>query len=173
MGSATQSVVIIGQIGAPYGVKGWMHVRSFTEPATNLENFSDWQISLQDAEKGRIVHVEKFKIHNDHYIAKLVDVEDRDAAASFTNWQIAVKRDLLPTLNSGEYYWADLLGFTVYNQDGTNYGEVTDFLATGANDVLIVRQQGKEHLIPYVVGTYILEVCLEKKEMQVAWDEEL
>jgi 16S rRNA processing protein RimM len=137
-----------------------------------LQNFSDWQIYLKDEAKSKLVQVEQFKTHNDHYVAKLVNIEDRDAAASFTNWHIAIKRELLPELSVGEYYLADLLGMAVYNKDGSNLGEVVDFLSTGANEVLIVRKENKEHLIPCVFGRYVLGVCLDKREMQVAWDEE-
>jgi 16S rRNA processing protein RimM len=163
--------VVIGQIGAPYGVKGWMHVRSFLTSYSNLEGFSNWKVCLKSEEESKLIQVEKFKAHNDHYVAKLMNIEDRTTAASFTNWQIAIERDVLPELATGEYYCADLLGMAVYNKDGSNLGTVVDILATGANDVLIVRNDSKENLIPYVMGTYILKVCLDRGEMQVAWDE--
>jgi 16S rRNA processing protein RimM len=172
MSATSAESVVVGQICAPYGVKGWMHVRSFTMPETNLENFSTWQIYLKDVTKSKSVKVEQFKIHNDHFVAKLMDIENRDTAATFTNWNIAIKRELLPELAVGEYYLTDLLGMVVYNKDGNILGKVTDFLSTGANDILIIRDGDKEYLIPCVFGIYILEVCLNKKEIKVAWDTE-
>lgn len=166
------SSVVIGQICAPYGVKGWVHVRSFTDPASNLENFSSWQLYFKDKKHSKLVQVEQFKVHNDHFVAKLVDIEDRDMAASITNWQITTSRDSLPQLAGGEYYLADLLGLTVSNTVGdVTLGIVTDFLETGAHEILVVKGE-KEHLIPCVFGEHILNVCLEKKEIQVAWDAE-
>ena len=65
----------------------------------------------------------------------------------------------------------------VYNTEGITLGIVTDFLETGANDVLIIESEEgekgkKEHLIPCVFGEHVLNVCLEKKEIEVVWDAE-
>lgn len=167
-----EGLVIIGKIGAPYGVKGWLHVRSFTEPASNIGEFATWRLYLSDQTKCQVMQVEQLKMHNNHYVAKLIGITEREVAATFTNCQIAVNRQELPELKTGEYYWSDLLGMTVYNKDGSKLGKIVDFLATGANDVLVVQEGNIEHLIPYVYGIYVLTVDVIKKEVQVAWNEE-
>ena len=47
----TRDVVIVGRIGAAYGVRGWVHVSSFTEPPENLLSYSPWLINQGAAEK--------------------------------------------------------------------------------------------------------------------------
>ena len=165
------ATVVIGQIGAPYGVKGWVHVRSFTAPQNNIEKFSPWRLSADNNQAAKVVELEQLKAHNKHFVAKLANIADRDAAAAFTNCCIIVDRTALPALAQDEYYLADLMGVTVYNTAGNHLGEVTDFLETGANGVVVVSGK-KEHLIPYVLGEFILSVNLDKKEMQVEWDAE-
>lgn len=164
-------LVVIGQICAPHGVKGWVHVRSFTAPPNNLAKFPCWQLYFKDKKHNKLIKVEQFKAHGNHFVAKLADIDDRDMAALFTNWEIMIEREALPELDTGEYYLADLLGMKVYNTDGITLGTVTNFLETGANDVLIVEGE-KEHLIPCVIGEHVLKVCLDKKEIEVVWDAE-
>ena len=167
-----QETVIIGQIGAPYGVKGWLHLRSFMVPESNINNFHCWELYHKERNLNKQIQVEKIKAHNDRFVVKLVGVDDRDQAAFFTNWQVAINRELLPQLDNEEYYLADLIGMTVYNKQGDNLGKIADFMETGANDVLIVRGE-KEYLIPYVLVEHILNVCLEKKEILADWDMDL
>ena len=169
--SNSKAAVVIGQICAPYGVKGWVHVRSFTEPQSNLENFAAWQLAIPGKDANRIVQVEQFKTHSNHFVAKLADIADRDAAAAITNCHITVAREALPALDADEYYLADLVGLQVRNTEGIVLGTVTDFLETGAHDVLIVTGE-KEYLIPCVVGEHLLQVCFETNEIEVAWDTE-
>ena len=80
----------------------------------------------------------------------------------------------MPDLD-GEFYWADIIGLTVYNHDNVVLGKVVDFFSAGigANDVLVVSDEVKDHLIPYVPEMYILNVDLAAGQMQVRWDLEL
>ena len=41
---SVQHPVIVGAIGAPFGVHGWVRVKSFTAPATNLLDYRPWYI---------------------------------------------------------------------------------------------------------------------------------
>lgn len=161
----------MGKIGAPYGVRGWVKIHSFTEPLTNLFTYP---LLLQaPKQEWRSVAIEEYRAHGDGFVAKLVDINDRDAAALITNLQLAVERENLPALEpeKGQYYFADLLGLTVYNQEQIELGQVVDFFATGANDVMVVRGK-KEYLIPFVLDTYIVAIDLQTKRMQVEWDSE-
>lgn len=167
--------VIVGKIGAPYGVRGWVKVYSYTEPKENLFSYP---LLLETGRHGwRPLAIEHFKAHGDAFVVKLHEIEDRDQAALITNGNLAVYREDLPELDpeadKGSYYWADLIGLKVYNQNGIELGETVDFFATGANDVLVVQGETGEHLIPYVPEQYILNVDLAAKQMKVLWDLEI
>ena len=55
------------------------------------------------------------------------------------------------------------------NTQGETLGVVSELLATGAaNDVLVVRRDKTERLIPFV-GAYVLEVDLPGKTIRVDW----
>lgn len=160
----------MGKIGAPYGVRGWVKIHSFTDPLDNLFTYPLLLESRKD--NWRSVQIEQFKAHGDGYVAKLAAVEDRDQAALITNAQLAVQRDVLPDLEEDQHYWADLMGLTVVNQDNITLGTIVDVFATGANDVIVVQDEKREHLIPYVPDMYVVAIDIDQKTMRVNWDAE-
>ena len=78
-------------------------------------------------------------------------------------------RDQFPALAADEYYWTDLLGLSVRLEDGRVLGTIANMLATGANDVMVVRGE-RERLIPFVPGHYVKRVDLEARTVIVDWD---
>lgn len=161
----------MGRIVAPYGVYGWLKVLPDTEALDGLFDYDTWWIGKQD--NWREVAVEQAKIHNDVLVVKLAGVDDRDQAFACKGLQVAVPRDALPVPEENEYYWSDLIGLAVKNQQEVDFGYVTDVFETGANDVLVVKT-GKEdgnieRLIPFI-DQVVLTVDIAAKTMLVDWD---
>lgn len=76
-------------------------------------------------------------------------------------------RDKAVKLEENENFIADLIGMTVYEEDGSCLGTLTDVLQTGANDVYVVElNDGREVLIP-AIRQCILEVDVEAATMKV------
>jgi 16S rRNA processing protein RimM len=146
--------VILGRIDGLFGVRGWIKVYSYTEPREAVLNYKDWLLA-RDGDWQR-VELADGKRQGKAVIARLEGIEDRDAAAELIGSEIGVDRDALPEPEEGHYYWADLEG-------------LTDVMATGANDVLVVDGPA-ERLIPFVPGTVILDVDLAAGVIRVDWE---
>lgn len=163
--------VIIGKIGAPFGVEGFVKVYSFTDPASNILEYKTWGLRKPKANLDwQVCSVLSAKPHGNIFVAKLENIATREDAALITNSFITINRDELPELNSGEYYRDDLIGFTVVNADGKTLGKVKDFFTTSANDIMVVKQDGEEHLIPYVEGHHIIAVDMESQTIKVDFE---
>ncbi len=166
-------LVIMGRILAPYGVLGWLKIHPDTEMLDGLLDYKTWWIGKD--ENWRELVVESAKIHNDVLVAKLQEIDGRDAAFACKGKQVAVPRALLPQPEENEYYWSDLIGLDVKNQQNVDFGKITDVLETGANDVIVVKSDkahgDKERLIPFTAQA-ILDVDLDAKTMLVDWDAE-
>ncbi|MFC3093293.1 ribosome maturation factor RimM [Alteromonas sediminis] len=162
--------VVIGKIGAPYGVKGWVKIHSFTEQPDTVFSYQPWQIGENT------VTVEQWQVQGKGMVAKLVGIEDRDSADILKNAEISIDAALLPELGEEEFYWRDLKGMQVINLDGYNMGTVQDVFNTGANDVLQVKANAKdafgqrERLLPFVYDEVIHKVDTEEKVITVDWD---
>jgi 16S rRNA processing protein RimM len=159
--------VVLGRVGAPYGVKGWLHINSFTRPTNNIEQYTHWQLR-----QGRVVQqveVLELKTHQKRYAVKLHGIDDRDSAAALTNANIEVPSNDLPNLEHGEFYWTDLIGLTALTPKGHTLGVVTELMETGANDVIVIESPQQRHLVPYI-DQCVLEIDLKKKTILVDWD---
>ncbi len=159
--------ITVGKIGASYGVKGWVKIHSFTEPVTNIIEYSPWY--LKEGQDWKLTQIVDGRAHGKGLIAKFTGYDSPEQAAALTGKVIAIKRLQLPSLEKNEFYWSDLEGLTVINQDEKTLGTVAYILETGANDVLVVKSD-KEHAIPYLPGSVVLSVDLVKREIRVQWD---
>ena len=159
--------VVLGRIAGVFGVKGWVKVISHTEPREGILEYQNWLLKCRNG--WQAVKPEDGKLHGKSVIAKLPDIEDRDAAAELLDVEIAVPREDLPKTEDGEFYWADLEGLQVMHRDSRSLGKVAYLMATGSNDVLVVDGDG-EQLIPFVMGEVILDVDLGKGQISVDWE---
>lgn len=165
----TDEYVIVGRIGAPYGIKGWMKIHSFTEWTDDIFEYSPW--FLEDKDDWRAIEVTDGREHGKALIAKLVGFDTPEQARLITGKMIAIKRSQLAPLEANEYYWRDLEGLTVINQDGKVLGVIGYILETGSNDVLVIKDENnKDHAIPYLPGSVVISVDLTKREMHVNWE---
>lgn len=168
MKKADSAYIIVGKIGSTYGIRGWLKIQAFTELGNSILKYSPWFLARGN-NQWDLIELEEGRIQGKGIIAKLVGIDTPEQARLLTGKTIAVPRSQLPVLNKGEYYWSDLEGLTVINKNGETLGKVSYLIATGSNDVLVIKDP-KEQAIPYLPGSVILRVDLEKQEIHVDWD---
>ena len=159
--------VILGRISGLFGVMGWVKIYSYTEPREAILDFRECVV-IQNGSSRPATFVEG-KRHGKTVIARIDGVSDRDTAAGYISADIAVSRESMPLPEEGHYYWSDLEGLKVVHRDGKVLGKVAYLLATGANDVLVVRGE-QEVLIPFIPEEVILDVDLAAGLINVDWD---
>lgn len=165
--SGTGKRVTLGRINGLYGVKGWVRVYSYTEPRGNIVDYSAW--TLEHEGQQRRVELEDGRSQGKTVVAKLRGIDDRDEARAWLGADITVEREALPPCEPGEYYWVDLEGLEVRNTRGEALGEVDHLMATGANDVIVLRG-GEDRMIPFVQGDVVVDVDLEGGVIVVDWE---
>jgi 16S rRNA processing protein RimM len=164
---ATTNWVTVGRFGRPHGIKGFVKVHSFTDPPDNILSYAQWYAFL-----GKVwqpVQLITVKAQNNGIIALVEGYADRELVTRLTNVDIGIKEECLAELAPGEFYWHELVGMRVINQQGEPFGEVIDVMPTGANDVLVVKGE-KKHLIPYLPGQVIIDINKSQQQIIVDWD---
>ena len=160
-------MVVMGKVVGAQGIQGWVKVQTFTEYLDSLLDYGTWYVGSEQA--WRPLEVLEANVHGGKVIiAKLQGVTDRTAAEKCKGLLIAVPRSELPEQEEGEYYWSDLIGLTVENLQGEVFGTVDSLLETGANDVLVVKGESGEKLIPFIASV-IQHVSLKDKLIRVDW----
>lgn len=160
-------MVVMGKVVGAQGIQGWVKVQTFTEYLDGLLDYDTWYVGNEQA--WRPLEVLEANVHGGKVlIAKLQGILDRTAAEKCKGLLIAVPRDSLPEQPEGEYYWSDLVGLVVENLEGVVFGTVDSLLETGANDVLVVKGEGGETLMPFIASV-IQKVDLKSKKILVDW----
>ncbi|MBE9608903.1 ribosome maturation factor RimM [Chitinilyticum litopenaei] len=143
----------MGYISGAFGVHGWVNVMADTEYADSLFGYQTWWLGRDG--QWQAYTLEQGQSHAKKLSAKLEGVAERDAAHALRGCTIAVPRSAMPELDNDEFYWTDLIGMQVVNTRGEALGEVVKLLATGANDVLVVRDGKTERLLPFVAAVVL------------------
>lgn len=151
-----------------FGIKGWVKVYSFTDPRENILQYSPWY--LQKNNRIQEIKLLGGRRQGSLVVAELQNIIDRDHAAELMGSEILIRRQQLPRPEVGEYYWADLIGLDVQNQEGYKLGKVDHLLETGANDVLVVVDGDVERLIPFLQQSTVLKIDLDDRVITVDWD---
>ena len=159
------SMVVLGRIAGVFGVRGWVHVFSETDPIDNILHYRPWHIG----KGGKVYELVEGKQHGKGLVAHLAGCDDRDQAAPLVGAEIAVTRDRLPPPRADEFYWIDLEGLACETVQGVNLGRVDHLFATGANDVICVKGE-RERLIPFVWGDVVKDVDFAQGRIVVDWD---
>ena len=164
-----KNIINIGKISGVFGIKGWVKIFSFTHPKENIIKYSPWL--LKKGTETKSVKPIDGALQNKAIIAQIQGVNNRNDAESLMGWDIFISPDQLPETAEDEYYWSDLIGLNVETIHGVQFGVVESLLETGANDVLII-QGDRERVIPFLQGSIIVDIDLNKKIMIVDWDPE-
>lgn len=170
--------VVMGRIGAPYGIKGWVKLLSFSDPLTNLLEHRLYYI-VDEAAGGaslREIEIDEARVHGKGFVGHIKGCDVREATRLYTGKDLLLPRSALPALEEG-FYWYQLEGLRVVNLAGEDLGSVHHLLETGANDVLVVRGDAasidkEERLLPYILEQVVLEVDLAAGLLRVDWEKD-
>lgn len=157
---------MVGRVSGLYGVEGWVKVHSYTEPRENILGYAPWRLLGEDGTLR--ARVASSRHHGRGLVVRLEGIGDREQARRLLGAEIAVPRTELPAPAPGEYYWVDLVGLRVVSLGGAVLGRVDGLMATGANDVLVVRGE-RERLLPFI-DSVVLEVDFDAGAIRVDWD---
>lgn len=157
-------VVVVGRLGAPFGVQGWVKLESYTEPPEQILRYP----ALRAGAAGDQVAVRDWKRVGRGQLAVRIDgVASRDAAVGLRGAELWVRRADLPPTAPGEYYFADLIGLVAVNLEGDALGQVAEILELPAHPVLVLHGE-RERLVP-LVQERLIKVDLDAGRLTLDW----
>ncbi|MDC0534719.1 ribosome maturation factor RimM [Francisellaceae bacterium] len=159
----------MAKIGSPHALGGDMVLHYYTDSMESLLKYSIWFIKLKNCTNWSPLSSEEVYRVGSKIIIKLPDANTREQAIKYVDAEIGVLRSEFPDLKD-EYYWLDLIGCDVIDQESQYLGKVDSLIETGANDVLVIKGD-HEILIPFV-SNYVLDVDINKKCIKVYWEED-
>lgn len=149
--------LVIGRVLAPWGVRGEVKIAVLTDWPERFALLK--RIYL--GKELRPYLLERFRLHKDKAILKLGGCDSREAVERLRGQFVQVPVEEAMPLGEDEYYEYQIVGLSVWTREGEYLGQVREVLYTGANDVYVVRGEGREVLIP-AIEDVVLEVNLEE-----------
>ena len=165
MSDESSGLIQLGFVGAPFGVRGWIKLRSHTDPPERLLDHRSLRIGRGSV--WRDYRVEARGRSGGALTVKLAGVEDRDQAQALRGAEVCVPRSELPPRDDKDFYRADLIGCEVVNLEGLGLGVVEHFLETPAQVLMVVRG-AQEFWIP-AVPQHLRRVDLRERRVVVDW----
>nr|WP_234824955.1 ribosome maturation factor RimM [Cupriavidus necator] len=178
-----EDLVEVGYISAAYGIRGWIKVQPHADDASALLHARRWwllappQAGLVAADASRAqpvcVKIAQSREHSGTVVAQASGVAERNLAEALRGRRVWIRRADFPAPEEDEFYWVDLIGCTVSNEQGELLGEVSGLIDNGAHQILQVafaQPDGTagERLIPFV-DAFLRSVDTEARRIVVDW----
>lgn len=161
--------IIIGKFGKAHGVRGWIKIIPSTDPATAILAYKPWYLKV--GSNFTLIPIDNIQPKGNKILAHLQNLNDVDTIKYYTNKDIFIERSQLPELSNNEYYWADLEGLKVINQQDITLGTISYLFTSGSSDIMVIDGE-KRHLIPFLRPQFVKNIDLKQKIMLVDWDAE-
>ena len=167
----TSRFVSIGKITGTHGVRGAVKLLSYSDSANLLG--PDARISVRYID-GRFseLTVGWIKPHKKGFLLFFKESATFEQASALAGAELLMERGLLPETEEDEYYWVDLIGLSVFSDEGAYLGRLESIFPTGSNDVYVVKSETKEILVP-ALESVVLKVDLSEGTMLVRLPEGL
>ena len=155
--------VLVGVVLGSWGLKGHLKVKPFTGIDSRYKVGNSVWISCEKLK----ISTSRFFDSKGYWIISFEDVNSLEKIERFFGCDITIPRKLLEILPLNVFYFHDLIGISVFNQDFVEIGILKDILKTGANDVYVIQpKSGKEILIP-AIKEVVKKVDLENAKMYI------
>ena len=155
----------IGEIANTHGIRGEVKVYPTTDDVARFQKLKKCILETKQGEM--LLHVESCKFFKQFAILKFKEFNNINEVEQYKHCSLYVEREDAVKCEEDEYYIADLVGCTVYNEDDSELGDLIDVIQTGANDVYVVRMEsGKELMIP-AIKECILSVSITERRVKV------
>ena len=138
----------IGAITATHGVKGEVKVFPMTD---DIKRFKGAKGVILKAPHEEIkLDIVSARPQKNQVIVKFAGIDNINDIEKYKGCGLFVTEENRVKLSKDEYFASDLIGMNVVTEDNEQLGELVDVLFTGANDVYVVKVNGKEILIPAI-----------------------
>jgi 16S rRNA processing protein RimM len=154
----------IGRVTGAHGLDGALRA---APEADDADYYQDRTEVFVDSERG----LQRFTVRHWRSTAKewLIELEglaNRDQAEALRGAELLLGEESLRPLAEDEYFQHDLIGCEVVTGEGRRLGTVAGILEAGPQQLLVVREGAREHLLP-MVGPVIEAVELESRRIRV------
>lgn len=155
-------MTIIGKVLKPHGVRGQLKIKHYGESPEEFLTIKRIFVKERIENALKFYIVKSIKPFNRYFIMVLEGIDNLEEAERFRERELFIEKKIFNQLSSGEYFWHQLIGLTVYNAKEEILGKVESILPTKGHDIYVVNKGEAELMIP-AVPYFIKEVSVSRK----------
>lgn len=159
--------VTIARIGKPVGLSGLCRLFPFGVTLSGLS--CPVTLFVGDEKQIEGLVLEELLSGNEVFRARFGGYTDRDQVdISLKNRLVYIEKEQLPKPEDGEFYFYDLIGLDVENENGKTLGKIVDVFNYPTTDALEIQllQSNKKVVLPFRNET-VPTVSLDEKKIIV------
>ena len=151
---------IIGIVGAPFGVKGFVKVKPLSGETDHFLKLQSVTVSRDGKE--RELQIEEISPAPPAVLIRFAGIDSPEKAKTLTGSQLITGREQAAPLQPGEFYIEDLKGLLVTAENNETIGHITDIIEGGGGELVEIKlTNGEKRLVPFR-KEFFSEICPEK-----------
>ncbi|MCD8010909.1 MAG: ribosome maturation factor RimM [Lachnospiraceae bacterium] len=154
----------VGVYTNTHGVRGEIKVFPTTDDPKRFRRLK--QVILRTSKQEMTLEIESVRFSKQMVLLKFKGIDNINDIERYKGSGLFVPREQAVPLKKDEYFIADLIGITVFTEDGAELGRLSEVLQTGANDVYVVQTGERELLLP-AIADCVQSVDVEAGRMVV------
>ncbi|QTA37745.1 16S rRNA processing protein RimM [Thermosipho ferrireducens] len=158
--------IAVGIIGKTHGLNGELKLHPFTNVLEIIENLKEVVLYNEKQKKFFVAKITSIRKANKFYLIKLEGINNIENAKALSGSKIYIDEKELPEIKENEYYFYEIIGCKVFDENEKEVGIVEEILQTGSNDVFVVKNEKEEILIP-VTEEYVKSIDKKEKLIKI------
>ncbi len=160
-------MVNIGQIAGTHGYNGTVKIIPLGNYPERFRKLKSVTVVWAKGRNTRVMEVENVRITAKQVLMKLKDLNSMEEARAYNGGYLQVPDDEVWPLPEGHFYYFQLEGLRVIDEEKGELGIMAEVIETGANDVYVVRREGRKDLLLPAIPQVIKKIDLEGKTMLI------
>ncbi|MGX7111241.1 ribosome maturation factor RimM [Gemella cuniculi] len=157
----------VGKIVNTHSLKGELKVISSTDFEEKRFSKGNKLLITRGNQLIKEVVVENYRQHKNSLLVKFEEINSIEEAEKLKNLQIKIDVENTEELGENEFYFHEIIGCKVFDENAKFLGEIIEILTPGANDVWVIKnEQGKEVLIPYIEDV-VKNIDIKNKKVEI------
>jgi 16S rRNA processing protein RimM len=166
MHSEPENMLEVGRVVATHGLRGDLKVRLHSGDPDLLPAVDQVCLTLPSGRELELAVIRRV-VHKGQVLLRFRDYESISLAEPLIGSSVFVTESRLPELDEDEYYWGQLQGLRVIDENRGEIGTIKSMYTTAAHDTYVVDGPCGEVLIP-AVKQFVLAIDLDRGEVRVA-----
>ena len=160
----------LGRVAKTHGLKGEVTIKLDADDPTAYLGMKHFFLEINKVLTP--FFVEHVKMNGDKFFVKVKDVDTIEMAQNLVGKSVYLPLEMLPKLSGKQFYFHEIVGFTVVDTEKGELGPVSQVLEYPTQAILQVMKGKKEILIP-ILDQVIQNVDRDKKTLQITAPEGL